>query len=161
MTLWGIQKKRLKISLVSGWGLFKWAAPSRTVKHSGVNVCFAHRKRRWVSFSHWWRNRRNPPGIPFYSVVSFGLTSKSPHLVWLNNKFKGALTSSEKKNEEITDVLVRLGTPVPVLTLLLLFFCRGRTPEYYSKAIGPFLASSVAKVRDTFQYGSEGPETKV
>ncbi|KAJ7356191.1 Dynein light chain Tctex-type [Desmophyllum pertusum] len=38
---------------------------------------------------------------------------------------------------------------------------RGRTPEYYSKAIGPFLASSVAKVRDTFQYGSDGPETKV
>ncbi|XP_022788234.1 stAR-related lipid transfer protein 13-like isoform X4 [Stylophora pistillata] len=38
---------------------------------------------------------------------------------------------------------------------------RGRTPEYYSKAIGPFLASLVAKVRDTFQYGSEGPETKV
>lgn len=38
---------------------------------------------------------------------------------------------------------------------------RGRTPEYYSKAIGPFLASLVAKVRNTFQYGSEGPETKV
>lgn len=44
---------------------------------------------------------------------------------------------------------------------LLLLFRRGRTPEYYSKAIGPFLASSVAKVRDTFQCGSDGPETKV
>lgn len=42
-----------------------------------------------------------------------------------------------------------------------LFLFRGRTPEYYSKAIGPFLASLVAKVRNTFQYGSEGPETKV
>ena len=43
--------------------------------------------------------------------------------------------------------------------VLLLF--RGRTPEYYSKAIGPFLASSVAKVRDTFQCGSDGLETNV
>lgn len=38
---------------------------------------------------------------------------------------------------------------------------RGRTPEYYSKALGPFLASSVAKVRDTFQCGSDGLETNV
>ncbi|XP_015765354.1 PREDICTED: stAR-related lipid transfer protein 13-like isoform X1 [Acropora digitifera] len=38
---------------------------------------------------------------------------------------------------------------------------RGRTPDYYSKAIGPFLASSVAKVRDTFQCGSDGLETNV
>ncbi|XP_078369668.1 stAR-related lipid transfer protein 13-like isoform X8 [Oculina patagonica] len=47
------------------------------------------------------------------------------------------------------------------LTLISRVDQRGRTPEYYSKAIGPFLASSVAKVRDTYQYGSDGPETKV
>lgn len=37
-SLWGVKKKRLKIPLVSGLGLFKWDAPSRTVKDSGVNV---------------------------------------------------------------------------------------------------------------------------
>lgn len=61
---------------------------------------------------------------------------------------------------EITDWINNIRCNIECNILFLLLF-RGRTPEYYSKAIGPFLASSVAKVRDTFQYGSDGPETKV
>lgn len=148
MTLWGIQKKRLKISLVSGWGLFKWATPSRTVKHSGVNVCFAHRKRRWVSFSHWRRNRRNPPGIPFYSVVSFGLTSKSPHLVWLNNKFKGALTSSEKKMRKSLMYLFVSVHPYPSWRY---FFCSSAGVEHQSTTAKPLDPSWL---RQWLKYGT-------
>ena len=98
------------------------------------------------------------PGSRFTLSSRHGLTSKSPDLLWLNNKFKSALISSEK-NEEIHPDVTEYSEFLS--NILRLFFCRGRTPEYYSKAIGPFLASSVAKVRDTFQYGSDGPETKV
>ncbi|XP_031563482.1 rho GTPase-activating protein 7-like isoform X2 [Actinia tenebrosa] len=37
---------------------------------------------------------------------------------------------------------------------------RGRTPEYYNK-IGPVVAASIMKIKESFPVGCDGPETKV
>lgn len=40
------------------------------------------------------------------------------------------------------------------------FISRGRTPDYYKKT-GPVNAAAVARIKDSFIIGSDGPETKV